>query len=524
MFRVVASIVLLAWRGDATNCLDIQDCVACANHTYWGMHTCEWCFVSGTCHTVGSQWSPCAPGLANDQCISQSFRSSCGKDPSVCQAVQPTRPTQIHLSLAGPTGMRVAWRTTAMPREALVIFGDAESQVQVKAERSVQYLRWRGAGYGYHHVATLAGLRPGATYSYRVVCDGARSEPRTFKVAPPSGTPASFMVVGDLGYGAMGEAVDSRRRLEALKDSSDTLIHLGDIGYADDTFLHPEGAPGCFEQFCYESAYDKYMDWMENITDSLPYMVVAGNHEVECHSPACLADRGLHEPLRNFTAYHARFAMPSKESGGVGNMWYSFDYGPVHFVAVDTETDFDGADEADYGGEGFTPFRCGHFAPDGEYLRWLEADLAAASQRRDVTPWIVALGHRSWLWLDARKRDSATERAHSALFEKYGVDLYLAGHVHSYHRFLPINGSKGTPIVVSGGAGCDEFSLDLLHHGAHDFRRVIGNLDTRVYWKTTQVGMLEATPTSLDWRAIESKTGDLLDTVRLRKGAEPVAI
>ena len=31
--------------------------------------------------------------------------------------------------------------------------------------------------------------------------------------------------------------------------------------------------------------------------------------------------------------------MPGKESGGVGNFWYSFDHGMAHFIQLDTETD-----------------------------------------------------------------------------------------------------------------------------------------------------------------------------------------
>ena len=39
--------------------------------------------------------------------------------------------------------------------------------------------------------------------------------------------------------------------------------------------------------------------------------------------------------------------MPSVESGAgdVQSMWSSFDYGLIHFVLIDTETDFDGSPE-----------------------------------------------------------------------------------------------------------------------------------------------------------------------------------
>jgi hypothetical protein len=45
----------------------------------------------------------------------------------------------------------------------------------------------------------------------------------------------------------------------------------------------------------------------------------------------------------------------------------SFDYGGVHFVSLDTETDFPDAAENEKGDSGI--FDAGHFAPDGECLR-----------------------------------------------------------------------------------------------------------------------------------------------------------
>ena len=51
-------------------------------------------------------------------------------------------------------------------------------------------------------------------------------------------------------------------------------------------------------------------------------MVSVGNHESECHSPACILDvndLGLH--LNNFSAFNSRWAMPWQESQGVLNMW-----------------------------------------------------------------------------------------------------------------------------------------------------------------------------------------------------------
>ena len=91
-----------------------------------------------------------------------------------------------------------------------------------------------------------------------------------------------------------------------------------------------------------------------------------GNHEGECHSPACILDEALHTALGNFSAYNARFRMPAPESGtmlcvsmclcehacvcvlcatlppeATGlNMWYSFNFGMAHFINIDTEVRF----------------------------------------------------------------------------------------------------------------------------------------------------------------------------------------
>lgn len=67
--------------------------------------------------------------------------------------------------------------------------------------------------------------------------------------------------------------------------------------------------------------------------------------------PACLTNSKLRDSLSNFSAYNTRFRMPSSESKGALNMHYSFNYGPVHFISIDTETGYPGAAEEVRGGE-----------------------------------------------------------------------------------------------------------------------------------------------------------------------------
>ena len=158
------------------------------------------------------------------------------------------------------------------------------------------------------------------------------------------------------------------------------------------------------------------------------------------------------QQLRNFSAYNARWAMPSAESGGVGAMWHSWELGRVHFVSLDTET-CPGCEEEKTGDSHFPLFPAGGFAPEGAYMAWLERDLAAAAASRAAgsLDFIVAGGHRPF--------EDFNSAAVQALFAKYGVAMYFAGHTHSYLRFDASAYGDGTAHVTVGGAGCEEMAV-----------------------------------------------------------------
>jgi hypothetical protein len=414
----------------------------------------------------------------------------------------------LHLAWAGsdaegnPDGVTVAWATlapySAREEVPVVLFGtESGGPYPGRVEGTTRDYGPPGRGWRVHHRATLAGLEPGREYYY--IVGGARSRAaqdaatlptpspsaassafsaeRRFTSAPArsgaSGAeavaPFSVSVFGDFGFRQKGHADETRRNLERIRAETDWTLHLGDIGYADDAFLHEPNS------FSYEAVYNEWMDWMQNVTDTKPYMVAVGNHESECHSPSCIVDAAERGALRNFTAYNARWAMPSASSGGVESMWYSFNYGLAHFAVLNTETDFPGANEENRGDSQLMP--AGHFAADGAYLKWLEKDLAAANApaARAARPWVIVAGHRpivtcgnrtavrpSDAW-EADVRRCGPHATLEPLMERYGVDLFLAGHQHSYSRFAPRRRStaaaRRTAHVIAGGAGCDEMLL-----------------------------------------------------------------
>lgn len=406
--------------------------------------------------------------------LALSRAAKCGKDQTIPEEFcEEYEPQQIHIALAGMDGagnsnsMTVSWNTRIKTDTTVVKYGKASGQLDntAKGSASAYYVTLN------HHV-TLDTLEPDTKYYY--ICGdettGMWSHELSFKSAPLSSDPKarkewSFAFLADLGVVNGGPATDyvgmmvnstggTDNNANNLDSNGVSLVwHGGDIGYADDAFTHW----GCYTKFCYEDAYDTYMKAAaQHWSSKVPYMTTPGNHEVECHSPACLFYKERREKLSNFTAYNNRFKMPSEESGGALNMHYSFNYGNVHFISIDTETGYPDAPEGKR-----MVLKSGGFA---DQLTWLENDLIQANKDRDIRPWIFMAGHRPIYF--GTKVHKELQSAIEGLMFKYGVDLYLYGHVHNYQRLYPTyNGQvdaagyknpKATTMVLCGASGNDE--------------------------------------------------------------------
>lgn len=124
------------------------------------------------------------------------------------------------------------------------------------------------------------------------------------------------------------------------------------------------------------------------------------------------------------------------------NLFYSFNMGPVHFIGFSTEVYFD----LSYGLQmHITQFE------------WLERDLIEATRpdARAQRPWIITFGHRP-MYCSNSNVDKCTMGSNRVrvglphqpqyglerLFYRYGVDVELWAHEHSYERLWPIFNNK----------------------------------------------------------------------------------
>jgi len=146
--------------------------------------------------------------------------------------------------------------------------------------------------------------------------------------------------------------------------------------------------------------------------------------------------------------YFQMFTLPtSAEAGGVASgteKYYSFNYGNVHFVCLDSMTS--------------------SRATNGAMLTWLQNDLA-----QNIQPWVIAFWHHPPYTKGSHNSDTETQLAEMRqnvlpMLEGYGVDLVLSGHSHSYERSFLIDGHYGASstftVAMKKNAGGGRENID----------------------------------------------------------------
>lgn len=174
----------------------------------------------------------------------------------------------------------------------------------------------------FFHEVQIPGLESGTTYFYQIpAANGTTaSGVLSFTTARAAGDSTEFTVavLNDMGY--TNAAGTYQQLLNAVDEGAAFAWHGGDISYADDwysgvlpcqsgfpcsdgpdTTIPPgdtppdyfdplpageianQGGPlGGDSSVIYESNWDLWQQWINNITMQVPYMVIPGNHEASC--------------------------------------------------------------------------------------------------------------------------------------------------------------------------------------------------------------------------------------------------
>jgi uncharacterized protein (TIGR03437 family) len=326
-----------------------------------------------------------------------------------------------YLQSAGADHITVMWCTLDRNNGAVQYADDRTFRAPRTASARVREFRPAETNLRetfYQYQADITGLTPGTQYFYRILADGQNLLPDAppddlrFQTASPG--PFTFIAMGD-----NGELTSGARSIAAALESErpSFVIALGDLAYENATFAE-------FQQ--------NYFEPLRNVMGRVPFFPVMGNHEYYT---------GKGAPA---VAIHSVPAgtVPPADRG----RYYSFDWGDVHFVVLDTNDPLEAAVRG-----------------TGRMLDWLDNDLESTRKF-----WRVACFHRPAYPNDHHKDDPLTvlvrERV-TPILEKYDVQLVLNGHEHNYQRTKSIrNGvfvdsDAGTVHITSGGGGARLFPV-----------------------------------------------------------------
>ncbi|WP_217560622.1 S-layer homology domain-containing protein [Paenibacillus sp. GbtcB18] len=274
------------------------------------------------------------------------------------------------------------------------------------------------------HKVTATGLKAGTDYSYRIGDgqDGHWSDIRSFTTGG-AGNAFTFLYTTDPQGTTESEYVTWKHTLEEALGkfpASKFVTITGDLVDNGDI----------------ENQWMWLLNQPKEIFSKLPIVPALGNHESKANN--------------NFT-YHFNVPNTSNTEAKPDGSVYAFDYGPAHFMVMNTE--YNEAKGID------TVYK--------KQEEWLRAEAAKTDKK-----WKIVMFHKSPYSVANHTNDSDVlffRKKLTALFDELGIDVVLSGHDHTYTRTYPmfdnvpektstnennqIINPKGTLYLVSNAAG-----------------------------------------------------------------------
>lgn len=300
--------------------------------------------------------------------------------------IEPSLIRKPYLQSAISDSISILWRTD------IGKISEVKYKLQAQEQWQSQPGLVRSTNTGWiENEVVIKNLTPGKKYRYVIFTDEVNlSTGKNYYFKSPkiaTDTVFTFFAVGDIG-----ESVELGGTPDMLGKALLPNRELYDLGLLLGDIVYPDGKSELYDENLFQ--------YFTEVFPYVPVFPILGNHD-------------WFEPDEN---YLLEWKLPHNEH------YYSFDYGNVHFTALDTKD--------------------GDFYQYNEQIRWLENDLANISNNAD---WRVVALHYNGKSC-TYKEDNWKVMELYPLFEKYDVDLVLNGHAHTYERLNPLNG-KGEVVV-----------------------------------------------------------------------------
>lgn len=219
------------------------------------------------------------------------------------------------------------------------------------------------------------------------------------------------------------------------------LLHMGDFVYnGAERFYFPWGQAwnkGFFGRNCNNNGGVRTK--AQFILRHVPVMGTLGNHDFayDGHTDKTTSryyvSNWPYKMYNNSTGLSLGDACKVGADDHISECYYSFDYGIVHFISLNTYT--------------------GLYTTDSKQYKWLENDLISNNK-----PWTVVFFHEPMYNGKGKNHPCNQPLADgfSPLFKKYGVDIVLQGHQHVYTRVTIDKGTEDEiPYLILGRGGTD---------------------------------------------------------------------
>jgi hypothetical protein len=310
-----------------------------------------------------------------------------------------------YLQMATPASMQIRWRTST-PTSSKVSYGTSAANLAGQVT---------DATLKTDHIINLTNLQANTQYFYSIGTSTQTLQgdaTNFFYTMPPFGTQKKIRIwaTGDSGFGSPQQINTLNQYQNYVGNGyTDVWLLMGDNAYVYG--LDNEYQTGFF------NVYQSSKVMKQTVLFPAP-----GNHDYYID---------LNSRITKAAPYYDIFSMPTQgQSGGVASnteTFYSYDYGDVHFISLDS-----------YG------YEQGQYRMwEGPQLQWLQQDLAANTKK-----WTIVYFHHPPYTMGSHNSDTETELAQIRqglvpVFDQYKVDLVLCGHSHNYERTRLIKGHTG---------------------------------------------------------------------------------
>ncbi len=361
----------------------------------------------------------------------------------------------------GRESMRLLWQTHHEPAAFALRYGPTEAYGKTAAVVRTERL---GGGDPsndrFNYTAALDGLDLGRRYFYEVTCNGGLLASGYLSTRQPRGERVRFAAFGD---NSCGDPRDHAIAFQAYAAHPDFIMNTGDNVYQSG--LDGEYARYFFPVYNADTAGPAQG---APLLRSVPFYTVLANHDVRrtapgggpaadfSHDPDSLGYyTNLHMPLGPEPAHPTPILGPGTVLDAfracAGERYprmanYSFDYGDVHFLCLDSNLYVD---------------------PTAHDLQaWIETDLAGTDAR-----WKFVIYHHPCFNVGREHSAEQHMRVLCPLFEKHGVDFVLSGHEHIYQRnrplrFEPKDAARAAAINTKNREVSGDFTVDKAFDGS----------------------------------------------------------